>query len=47
VAFVFGGEATVNICVADGLKPGNGGRNTHLTLLAAEILNQMAERDWR
>jgi glycerate 2-kinase len=47
MAFIFGGEATVNISLPDGRKPGNGGRNTHLVLVAAEILNQMAERDWR
>jgi glycerate-2-kinase len=45
-AVIFGGEATVNISLSDGKKPGNGGRNTHLVLLAAEILNQMAERGW-
>ena len=41
-AFIFGGEATVNISLPDGKKPGNGGRNTHLVLLAAEKLNQLA-----
>ena len=35
-AFVFGGEATVKINLPEGEKPGQGGRNTHLTLLAAE-----------
>ena len=40
-AFIFGGEATVNISLPDGKKPGNGGRNTHLVLLAAEKLNQL------
>ncbi len=47
MAFIFGGEATVSIALPDGKKPGNGGRNTHLVLLAAEILNQMDDRDWR
>jgi len=37
-AFVFGGEATVNVRAAGGREPGHGGRNTHLTLLAAERL---------
>jgi glycerate 2-kinase len=41
-AFIFGGEATVNISLPGGKKPGNGGRNTHLVLLAAERLNQLA-----
>ena len=41
-AFIFGGEATVNISLPHGEKPGNGGRNTHLVLLAAEKLNQLA-----
>jgi glycerate-2-kinase len=35
VAVVFGGEATVNVALKEGQKPGRGGRNTHLTLLAA------------
>jgi glycerate-2-kinase len=43
IAFIFGGEATVNISLPDGQKPGNGGRNTHLVLLAAEKLGQLAE----
>jgi glycerate-2-kinase len=42
VAFIFGGEATVSIALPDGKKPGNGGRNTHLVLLAAEKLNQLS-----
>ena len=41
-AFIFGGEATVSISLPDGKKPGDGGRNTHLVLLAAEKLNQLA-----
>ena len=40
LALVFGGEATVNVNMPEGQKPGFGGRNTHLTLLAAEKLNQ-------
>lgn len=43
IAFIFGGEATVNISLPGGKKPGNGGRNTHLVLLAAEKLAQLAE----
>ena len=43
MAFVFGGEATVNISMPDGKTPGNGGRNTHLVLLAAGKLAQLAE----
>ncbi|MCX5822147.1 MAG: DUF4147 domain-containing protein [Deltaproteobacteria bacterium] len=35
---VFGGESIVKIVLPDGQKPGAGGRNTHLTLLAAEKL---------
>jgi glycerate 2-kinase len=41
IAIIFGGEATVNIALPDGQKPGFGGRNTHLTLMAAEILDQL------
>ncbi len=40
IAVIFGGEATVNVKMPAGQKPGYGGRNTHLTLLAAEKLNQ-------
>jgi glycerate 2-kinase len=36
LAFVFGGEATVKVTLAEGQKPGHGGRNTHLALLAAQ-----------
>jgi glycerate 2-kinase len=43
LAFIFGGEATVNISLPSGKKPGNGGRNTHLVLLAAEKLAKLAE----
>jgi glycerate-2-kinase len=43
IAFIFGGEATVNISLPNGKKPGSGGRNTHLVLLAAEKLAQLAE----
>ena len=42
IAFIFGGEATVNISLPAGQKPGIGGRNTHLVLLAAEKLAQLA-----
>ncbi len=42
IAIIFGGEATVNVNLPDGQKPGFGGRNTHLALLAAEKLAQMA-----
>jgi glycerate-2-kinase len=41
-AFIFGGEATVSISLPSGRKPGFGGRNTHLVLLAAEKLSQLA-----
>ncbi len=41
IAIIFGGEATVNIALPEGDKPGFGGRNTHLTLLAAEILDRL------
>jgi len=40
VAIIFGGEATVNVVLPQGQKPGFGGRNTHLALLAAEKLDQ-------
>ena len=43
IAFIFGGEATVNILTPQGKKPGNGGRNTHLVLLAAGKLARLAE----
>jgi hydroxypyruvate reductase len=39
LAIIFGGEATVNVNMPKGQKPGCGGRNTHLTLLAAEKLS--------
>jgi len=45
LAFVFGGEATVNVTMPEGQKPGYGGRNTHLTLLAAEKLSQYITSD--
>jgi glycerate-2-kinase len=41
-AFIFGGEATVSISLPAGIKPGFGGRNTHLVLLAAEKLALLA-----
>lgn len=37
-AIIFGGEATVNVKLKEGQQAGYGGRNTHLTLLAAEKL---------
>ncbi|MDY0166075.1 MAG: DUF4147 domain-containing protein [Thermoguttaceae bacterium] len=46
-AFVFGGEATVNIRLPDGASPGFGGRNTHLALLAAERLARRPIREGR
>ena len=41
VALVFGGESTVKIASMADKKPGFGGRNTHLTLLAAEKIAQL------
>lgn len=41
VAVILGGEATVNISLPEGSKPGFGGRNTHLALMAAELLEQL------
>lgn len=41
LAFIFGGEATVHMRLPEGRKPGFGGRNTHLTLLAAEKLSAL------
>jgi glycerate 2-kinase len=41
LAFIFGGEATVKMTLPEGQKPGFGGRNTHLALLAAEKLNHL------
>jgi glycerate-2-kinase len=43
VAFIFGGEATVNISLPAGNKPGFGGRNTHLVLLAAEKIARITK----
>ena len=40
MAIVFGGEATVNLALPAGQKPGRGGRNTHLVLLAARKLDE-------
>lgn len=39
IAIIFGGEATVNVALPEGQKPGYGGRNTHLVLLAAQALD--------
>ncbi|MBE0558213.1 MAG: hypothetical protein IH628_13360 [Proteobacteria bacterium] len=44
VAIIFGGEATVNVAVPEGLRPGYGGRNTHLVLLAAQKLDERKGR---
>ena len=46
-AFIFGGEATVKVTLPEGQKPGHGGRNTHLVLLAAEKMAQLARPDSR
>ena len=40
IAIIFGGEATVNVTLPEGQKPGYGGRNTHLVLLAAQKLDE-------
>jgi glycerate 2-kinase len=40
IAIIFGGEATVKVAVPEGQKPGYGGRNTHLALLAAQKLDE-------
>jgi glycerate 2-kinase len=40
IAIIFGGEATVNVTLPEGRKPGHGGRNTHLVLLAAKKLDE-------
>ena len=39
LAFIFGGETTVAMVLPAGRKPGRGGRNTHLVLLAAKRLS--------
>lgn len=41
-AFIFGGEPTVKVVLPGGQTPGKGGRNTHLVLLAAEKMAQLA-----
>jgi len=41
LAFIFGGEATVEISLDGGRKAGRGGRNTHLALLAVERLARL------
>jgi len=40
LAVIFGGEATVKVSLPEGRKPGYGGRNTHLVLLAAQKLDE-------
>jgi len=47
LAFIFGGEATVNVVLPEGKKPGFGGRNTHITLLAAEKLARLHKSNGR
>lgn len=44
IAIIFGGEATVKVALPEGQKPGYGGRNTHLVLLAAQKLDERRER---
>jgi glycerate-2-kinase len=44
-AFIFGGEATVNVSLPAGQSPGRGGRNTHMALLAAEKIAQLAAKN--
>ena len=44
-AFIFGGEATVNVSLPAGQSPGHGGRNTHMALLAAEKIAQLAAKN--
>lgn len=44
LAFIFGGEATVRVDLPEGQTPGQGGRNTHLALLAAEKMAQRKPR---
>jgi hydroxypyruvate reductase len=44
IAIIFGGEATVNVAMPEGHKPGYGGRNTHLVLLAAQKLGEWKQR---
>ena len=45
LAFIFGGEATVNVSMPEGMKPGYGGRNTHLVLLALDKMAQLFKND--
>jgi len=44
IAVIFGGEATVKVTLPEGQKPGYGGRNTHLVLLAAQKLDEHDHR---
>ncbi len=46
-AFIFGGEATVKVVLPEGQKPGYGGRNSHLALLAADKIAQLYKPDSR
>jgi glycerate-2-kinase len=43
IAIIFGGEATVNVILPKDQKPGYGGRNTHLVLLAAKKLDEQKQ----
>jgi glycerate-2-kinase len=45
VALIFGGESTVKITPTPGKKPGFGGRNSHLTLLAAEKIAKLRKQE--
>jgi glycerate-2-kinase len=40
IAIILGGEATVKVTLPEDQKPGYGGRNTHLVLLAAQKLDE-------
>mgnify|MGYP001174120529 CR=1 FL=1 len=44
IAIIFGGEATVKVSLQEGQKPGYGGRNTHMVLLAALKLDERNKR---
>lgn len=43
LAFIFGGEATVNMILPEGGASGRGGRNTHAVLLAVEKLSRLGD----
>jgi glycerate 2-kinase len=44
IAIILGGEATVKVTLPEDQKPGYGGRNTHLVLLAAQKLDERKSR---